>query len=100
MNNEICEAIEDKKVIELFYEEQKRIVKPHCYGIHKDTGNEVLRAYQIGGYSSSGNVPAWKLYIISEISGIVVTDEQFENPCPGYKMNDSIMSVVFCQIQL
>ena len=98
MNNEICEAIKNKRVIEFSYKGHGRVVEPHCYGIHKDTNNEVLCAYQAGGYSSSGEKPPWRLYIISEMSGIVVTDNQFENSRDGYIKNDSRMSKIFCQI--
>lgn len=100
MNDEICKAIKNRKVVKFFYKGQKRIVEPHCYGIHKDTGNEALRAYQIGGYSSSGKIYEWKLYIISEMSGIVVSDERFEDSRPGYRMEDSMMATIFCQIQV
>ena len=99
MNNDICKAIENKNVIEFFYNGQRRVIEPYCYGIHKDTGNEVLRAYQIGGFSSSGKIYEWKLYIVSKMSGIVVLDKRFKNPRPSYKMNDSTMATIFCQIQ-
>lgn len=98
MNNEICNAIENKNVIEFFYKGHKRIVEPHCYGTHKNTNNEIFRAYQVGGYSLSGSVPDWRLYIVSEMSGLIITDIQFENPRHGYKKNDSEMSKIFCQL--
>ncbi|MFN3967252.1 MAG: hypothetical protein ACK4JE_06115 [Endomicrobiia bacterium] len=85
MNNLICEAIKYRRVIKFTYEGHERIVEPHTYGIHKDTGNEVLSAYQIGGYSSSGKVPYWRLYIVSKISNLQITDENFLEPRPGYK---------------
>ena len=100
MNNEICEAIENKKVIEFFYEGHKRIVEPYCYGIHKTTGNEVFCAYQIGGYSSSEKTPYWRIYIVSKMLGIRITDDQFEKPRTGYKINDSRMSKIFCQLEI
>jgi len=98
MNKDICEAIGNKSIIEFSYKGYKRVVEPHCYGIHKSTNNETLCAYQVGGYSSSEIKPPWRLYTISEMSEIVVTDKQFENPRLGYKINDSRMSMIFCQI--
>jgi len=98
MNKQICDAIKERQLIRFYYEEHQRIVQPHTYGIHKDTGNEVLRAYQVGGYSSSGNIPGWRLYIVSKISNIEITDEIFENSAPGYRKNDSAMSYIFCQM--
>jgi len=98
MNHQICSAIIEKRVIQFHYEGHQRIVQPHAYGIHKDTGNEILRAYQVGGYSSSGNIPGWRLYKVSKILNIEITDKKFENPAPGYRKNDSAMSYIYCQI--
>ena len=98
MNSLICEAIENKKVIEFTYDEHERIVEPHCYGIHKDTGSEVVCAYQIAGYSLSGEKPPWRLYIVPDMSSIVITENHFDNPRHGYKKDDSRMSRIFCQL--
>ena len=98
MNQKICNAIMERRLIRFYYEGHLRIVQPHAYGIHKNTKNEVLRAYQVGGYSSSGNIPGWRLYLVRKISNIEITDETFENPALGYRKNDSAMSHIFCQI--
>lgn len=100
MNNDICKAIKNKSIIEFFYKGHKRVVEPYCYGVLQSTNNEALRAYRVGGYSSSRKKPPWRLYIISEMSEIVVTNKQFENSRLGYKTNDSDMSKIFCQILL
>lgn len=76
------------------------VVEPYAYGIHKDTGNEVLRAFQIGGYSFSGKNYDWRLYTVSKMTNILITGEFFEQPRLDYKMNDSQMSQIFCQIEL
>ena len=98
MNQKICKSIMEKRLIRFNYEGKIRIVQPHAYGIHKETNNEVLRAYQVGGYSTSGNIPGWRLYVVSKISNIEITDVIFENPAPKYRKNDSEMSRIFCQI--
>jgi len=98
MNKEIYDAIKEMKVIKFDYEGYQRIVQPHTYGVHKDTGNEVLRAYQIGGYSTSGQIPGWRLFVVDKISNVIITEERFENPAPGYKENDSAMSIIYRQL--
>ncbi len=98
MNQIICEAIKNKSVIKFYYEGHLRIVEPHAYGIHKDTSNEVLCAYQIGGYSSSNKAPFWRLYDVSKMTDIEITSDKCDNPRPGYKTNDSRMSIIFCQV--
>ncbi len=98
MNTIICEAIRLRKIIKFYYDGYERIVEPHTYGIHKDTGNEVLSAYQIGGYSSSGRIPYWRLYLVNQISNLQITDETFSEPRSGYKKGDSRMSIIFCEV--
>jgi len=98
MNSKICDAISNKNVIEFYHSGGIRIVEPHCYGIHKDTGNEVLCAYQISGYSESGNLPGWRLFVVSDMSALKVTDKTFLSPRPKYNPNDSRMSRIFCNL--
>lgn len=98
MNKIICDAIRSKQCIKFDYDGHSRIVEPHAYGIHKSTGNEVLRAYQIEGYSSSGNLPQWRLYEGSKIINIVTMSDTFDSPRQGYRENDSDMSHIYCQV--
>ena len=98
MNNQICEAIQGKCIIEFYYKGGTRIVEPHCYGIHKTTNNEVLRAYRVGGYSESESIPPWRLYRVDEISSLTITDEKFDTARDGYNPDDSAMSDIFCHI--
>ncbi|MEO0300282.1 MAG: hypothetical protein ABIM58_05845 [candidate division WOR-3 bacterium] len=98
MDDLICKAIKSKRIIKFNYEGFERIVEPHTYGIHKDTGNKVLSAYQIGGYSSSGKIPSWRLYLVDKITNLKITDKIFTEPRPGYRRGDSRMSLIFCEI--
>jgi len=98
MNQQIFNAIKEMRVIKFYYEGNQRIVQPHAYGIHKNTNNEVLRAYQVGGYSSSGKIPGWRLYIVNKISNLEITNETFDNPAPEYRKNDSAILQIYCQL--
>jgi hypothetical protein len=98
MNTQICNAITSKNIIEFYYNGGTRIVEPHCYGIHKQSGNEVLCGFQISGYSQSGNIPDWRLYDVSKITGLKITEKTFSKPRPKYNPNDKRMSKIFCQI--
>ena len=63
----IWAAIEQKRLIRLFYKNRERIVEPHDYGIHN--GVVKLFAYQVGG-SSSQKLPNWRWMEEDLISGI------------------------------
>lgn len=95
MNQEIIDAIESQNVVEFYYEGELRIVEPHCYG-KTSAGNEGLRAYQVGGYSSSGKM-GWKMYDLGKADDITVTEETFEVRSE-YKRGDKGMSVIYAEI--
>ena len=96
MRTIIEEAIENMQLIEFYYDGGIRIVEPHCLG-QSTKGNDLVRAFQVEGYSSSGKM-GWKLYDLSNISSINLLDERFESPRPGYKRGDSAMSIIYIQL--
>jgi predicted DNA-binding transcriptional regulator YafY len=76
INPKICDAISSKKTIQFSYEEGTRIVEPYCYGLTKN-GEEVLRAFQIKGYSKSRNPQGWKLFKVSKIKNLMLNEDNF-----------------------
>lgn len=91
------EAIGQGLIVEFYYYGGIRRVEPYSYGIHKVTGNEVLSAYQVDGFSKSKNTLRWRLYLINKIKDFRVCDEKFDlSNRPRYAPNDSRMSIVYC----
>lgn len=96
MNSLLCKAIQEKKVVTFYYGGGQRSAEPHCYGVSKD-GKELLRAFQVGGYSSSGNPVGWKLLHLDELTGLQITDQTFPGPRPQYNPADKAMArVISC----
>jgi hypothetical protein len=99
MISKICSAIDAKKVISFYYRGGIRFVEPFCYGLHKTTGDEVLRGYQTKGFSEFGEPFGWKFYLVNEISKLVITDINFEGDRKDYKLNDPMMKEIICRIE-
>lgn len=97
MNVRICNAIRDRKIIRFSYSGGFRNVEPFCHGI-STVGNDVLRGWQIGGYSESGKPQGWKLFRMDAISNLTITDEAFEGRRPRYNPNDSAMTTIYCHV--
>jgi len=97
MNNVICDAIHRRSVITFYYNGGMRTVEPHCYGI-STAGNDVLRGYQTGGYSESGNSVGWKMYEVAGMTNIQISGNTFNQNRPGYNPNDKGMSVIHCHV--
>lgn len=97
MNQTICTAIKEKKLLSFHYNGHNRVVEPHAHGI-STAGNNCLRCYQVSGGSSSGKVPGWKMITTDNITGLTVSQDRFASPRDGYKKGDRGMSTIFCEL--
>lgn len=99
MRKDICSAIDSRKVISFYYRGGVRFVEPFCYGIHKSFGNEVLRGYQVRGYSEFGEPSGWKIYPVDKISNLVITNDNFRDDRKDYNPDDPMMKKIICRIE-
>lgn len=90
MESQIAQAISNRRLLRFYYEPGIRVVEPHALGVSAD-GNILLRAYQTGGASKSGEHANWKLFRVEKITSLEVTGEQFSGARPGYNPNDPAM---------
>ena len=97
MNEKITSSILKRHIIGFYYDGGYRTVEPYCYGV-SGTGHEVLRAYQLGGYSDSDAHEGWKLFKTSRIKNIVETDETFTDVRSDYKQDDPAIREIYAQI--
>jgi hypothetical protein len=96
MDSIIKTAIATKRLLEFTYDGLPRIVEPHVYGVQD--GKHQLLAYQIGGRSSSGNLPNWRRMDLDKISNMRMLDQTFpgSRPTPSGKHSsfDTTIAVV------
>jgi hypothetical protein len=92
----LCRAIADKRLVQFKYDGRSRIVEPFCCGI-STAGNYVLRGFQIRG-SDKTKPLCWRLYELSEISQMSVTQHGFKGNRHEYNPLDSSMTEIFCSI--
>jgi predicted DNA-binding transcriptional regulator YafY len=91
------EAIKDRKRVAIVYDGATRIIDPYLVGIN-EKGNVVLRAHQVGGYSKSGRIPTWRLYLIDEVQSAHLLDEHFDiNEL--YNPNDKAMERILFRVE-
>lgn len=94
----ICTAIQSCNLLSLRYRSLPRVVVPCALGVHKSTGNLLLRSYQVRGTSESGNLPLWRLYDVAAMSRIEILDTTFETAPNGYNRNDRAFRRIHCQL--
>ena len=93
----ICQAIQQRRKLVFDYGGLKRVVEPYCYGISTRDA-EVLRALQVGGQSNSGKFRIGKLWTVSQMSQVTLSEESFEPNDPNYNPDDSAMKRIICRI--
>lgn len=81
MNQEIINAIRNKKMIEFDYRGHHRIAEPHVYG--RNGSVEQILVYQVGGSSSSGGLPEWRRVNVPDMSHLVVLEDSFAGNRPN-----------------
>jgi len=77
--NQIITAIKSRRQLKINYKnEGHRIIYPHIL-YFSSTGNKLLDAYQISGYSEHPeDIPTWRPYYISKITELIVLNDKFE----------------------
>lgn len=95
MTTLLCQAIRERRIVRFSYDGGIRDVEPHCHGSSKDD-NDLLRGYQVAGYSRSGDPVGWKMFRLDRVSGLMVTETQFPGPRPEYDRDDDSMATIYC----
>jgi hypothetical protein len=95
MQDVICQAIREKRLLELQYDGHARRVAPHIYGIDA-AGDEMLSCYEVWG--GSEGVPAgWRALRLAHISHLKLTSKRFA-PHPEHQRGNGAIARVFCQV--
>lgn len=94
----VLEALRKRLLLQFRYKEHLRIVAPYCFGV-STRDQDVLRAVQVGGASSSNGMGFGKLWLISEMTDLRALEEAFEPDDPHYNPNDSAMKHIYGRIQ-
>ena len=95
MDARICRAISARSIVAVSYGGGTRTILPHTHGISR-AGNEVLRAWQTGGFSRSGEPVGWKLFTVDEFAAWSPTGGTFPHAMPEYNAADRHMERVHC----
>jgi hypothetical protein len=93
----LISAIKCRKVLQFSYEGYLRVVEPQTYGMSY-TGKYVLRGYQTGGDTHSGQSRIAKLFDLAKISKLQRTGAHFKAALPSHNPQDSAMKVIFATL--
>jgi len=95
MQDLICQAIKEKRLLELQYDGHSRRVAPHIYGIDA-AGDELLTCYEVWG-GTDGEPAGWRSLRLAEVSEVKLTSKRFA-PRPEQQRRDDPIARVYCQV--
>ena len=95
MHDLICQAIREKRLLELHHDGLTYRVAPHIYGIDA-AGEELLSCYLVWG-NTDGEPAGWKSFRLAEISQLTLTSKRFA-PRPEFQRSDGAIARVFCHV--
>ncbi len=89
--DELCDAITNRRVITFSYEERIVTAEPYILGVDI-YGALSLRAWQVFGVRGRG----WRRFQVSKASRLIITDETFDAPRRGHESQAEYMQRVIC----
>jgi hypothetical protein len=82
VDQQLRQAIADRRLIAFRYDGCDRVGEPHDYGIAN--GEQRLFYFQVGGSSKSGGrLPDWRWAVVSKIEELRLLDERFAGARPA-----------------
>jgi hypothetical protein len=84
------------RVVSFDYHGLRRTVEPHLVGVH-EAGEAVLLGYQTSGASEGGDLPGWRMFIVSEVDEVELEDRDFPGPRPDFNSNAPHMVDIFAR---
>lgn len=88
-------AIANRRLLQLTYNSQLRIVEPHDYGRRR--GGLRLLAYQLRG-ASTRSTPEWRDFDVAKIEAWTVLDEAFAGSRGGAHQRHKDWDEVFARV--
>lgn len=96
---DIYQAIEQRHLLQMYYEEYFRVIEPRVYG-RDFRGVDVLQAYQIGGCDAFGRHNGWKWFRAKDMDTLRVLSTHFSAHRSSAKLYDHTLQHVYCQVTL
>ena len=93
----LCEAIGQRLLLKFDYNGSRRVVQPYCHGV-SSTGQESLRAIQVGGAPGGRLISSGKLWTVAKMSNLKLSSQPFKPNDPHYNPQDSAMKSIHCRI--
>lgn len=89
----ICDFVRGGELVTFTYSGKSRTVQLGTHGHHRSTGNELVRGYQVGGETSGGPLPSWKLFSVVKMGIVAGTGRKGSRLSDDFSPNDPDLQV-------
>ncbi len=93
----ICNAIEERVLLRFEYSGVPRLAYPCAHGV-STAGRAVLRAHEVSVDRGVERAGMGKLFLLSAMERVALTDTRFDRPPRAYRRGDSAMAQIHCQL--
>lgn len=91
-------AIEHRRLVELRYSGNARVVEPHDYGVQH--GRERLLVFQLRGPVRPGQAPVgWRLLEVAKIEALTVLDDIFDGSRGSSHSDHQAWEIVYARVK-
>jgi predicted DNA-binding transcriptional regulator YafY len=99
VGTQICRAIAEKKLIEIWYQAQSRVVEPHDFGVQN--GAERLLAYQLRSSRAAfgKDTVGWRLFDLAKIESIVILDMPFKGSRAAAHQDHHAWDTIYARVK-
>ena len=99
VDSRLRQAIAGKKLVEIRYKHQSRIVEPHDYGVQR--GVERLLAYQLRttGATAGKESIGWRLFDVAKIESLVVLESTFNGSRRTSQQDHHAWDVLYARVE-
>jgi hypothetical protein len=80
-HGQLCEAIQQRRLVRFVYDGRLRVAEPHEYGL-TDGGKLTLFFWQVAGETSPGRPLGWRKARVSGVTKLELLDRRFPGPRP------------------
>ena len=92
LDNDICDAIADKKIVTFLYKKKERVAEPHLLYLNTN-GAVILLAWQLSPKQG------FRSYRIAKATSFSITEDSFPEPRPGFhRTYSSTLQGICCSI--
>lgn len=94
-DNTIRGAIEQRRLLQICYDDHYRVVEPNAYGVDS-SGTPVLLAYQLAGGGGRDNGTGWRTLSVEAMVQVNLLDSTFVGPRPHYGDLGQPLDSIYC----